>query len=123
MSEGSKKEFSWGEGLIFFIYDFFLYIFFFNFNFFNFLLSNIFLEGGKTTKRPGTDHVTSGPMRGLKKTSPDGTEPHSGANSVKIIYVKSSRKEKKMEFIKYECLGLLVKSSFKRIRNIHYWEY
>ena len=24
-------------------------------------------EGGSTNERPGTDHVTSGPMRGLEK--------------------------------------------------------
>ena len=29
--------------------------------------------GGGTNARPGTDHVTSGPMRGLIKTAPDGT--------------------------------------------------
>ena len=28
--------------------------------------------GGGTNERPGTDHVTRGPMRGLKKTAPDG---------------------------------------------------
>ena len=31
-------------------------------------------EGG-TNETPGTDHVTSMPMRGLKN-APDGTEPH-----------------------------------------------
>ena len=29
-----------------------------------------FFEGGSTNERPGTDHVISGPMRGLKKTAP-----------------------------------------------------
>ena len=33
-----------------------------------------FFEGG-TNKRPGTDHVISGPMRGLgKKTAPNGAD-------------------------------------------------
>ena len=30
-------------------------------------------EGGGTNERPGTDHVTSGPMGGLKKTVLNGT--------------------------------------------------
>ena len=30
---------------------------------------------GGTNERPETDHVTSGPMRGLEKTAPHGTEP------------------------------------------------
>ena len=29
---------------------------------------------GRTNERPGTDHVISGPMRGLKKTAPDGAD-------------------------------------------------
>jgi hypothetical protein len=34
-------------------------------------------EGRMTNERPGTDHVTSGPMRGLKKTALDGAHRHS----------------------------------------------
>ena len=34
-----------------------------------------FVGGGRTNERPGTDHVTLGQMRGLKKTAPDGAEP------------------------------------------------
>ena len=30
--------------------------------------------GGLTNERPGTDHVISGPMRGLKKTASDGAD-------------------------------------------------
>ena len=33
-------------------------------------------EGGLTNERPGTDHVISGPMRGLEKTAPDGANTH-----------------------------------------------
>ena len=29
-----------------------------------------------TIERPGTDHVISGPMRGLKKTASDGADKH-----------------------------------------------
>ena len=32
-------------------------------------------RGGRTNERPGTDHVISGPKRGLGKTAPDGIEP------------------------------------------------
>ena len=31
-------------------------------------------RGGRTNERPGTYHVTSGPMRGLEKTSPDSAD-------------------------------------------------
>ena len=31
-------------------------------------------EGGRTNERPGTDHVISGPMRGLEKTVFDGAD-------------------------------------------------
>ena len=31
-----------------------------------------FVLGGTTNERPGTDHVTSGPRRGLEKNVPDG---------------------------------------------------
>ena len=31
-------------------------------------------ERGSTNKRPRTDHVISGPMRGLKKTAPNGAD-------------------------------------------------
>ena len=35
------------------------------------------VQGGTGgNERPGTDPLTSGPMRGLEKTAPDGTEPH-----------------------------------------------
>ena len=30
-------------------------------------------ERGRTNERPGTDHVTSGQMRGFKKSAPNGT--------------------------------------------------
>ena len=30
--------------------------------------------GGLNNERPGTDHVISGPMRGLQKTASDGAE-------------------------------------------------
>ena len=36
-------------------------------------------EGGepwRTNERPGTDHVISGPMRGLEKTATDGANRH-----------------------------------------------
>ena len=33
-------------------------------------------EGGRTNERPGTEHVISWPMRGLKKTAPDGADRH-----------------------------------------------
>ena len=39
------------------------------------LRTEIFINlwgGGRTNERPGTDHVTSGPMRGLKKTASNG---------------------------------------------------
>ena len=36
----------------------------------------IFKPGGRINERPGTDHVVSGPMRGLKKTAPDGADTH-----------------------------------------------
>ena len=29
------------------------------------------MEGGRYNKRSGTDHVISGPMRGLEKTAPN----------------------------------------------------
>ena len=32
------------------------------------------MEGGRTNDRPGTDHVTSGPMRHLEKTAHDGAD-------------------------------------------------
>ena len=35
-------------------------------------------EGGRTNERPGTDHVFSGPMRGLRKTAPNGANRHPG---------------------------------------------
>ena len=56
--------------------------------------------GGGTNERSGTDHVTSGPMRGLEKTAPNGTNGNtdrhpdmatlnlnrpSGADSVKTV--------------------------------------
>ena len=44
-----------------------------------FLRCAIFFWGGGDEGGPmrnGTDHVTSSPMRGLKKTAPDGAEPH-----------------------------------------------
>ena len=31
-------------------------------------------EGGATSERPGTDHVISEPMRGLKKTASNGAD-------------------------------------------------
>ena len=31
-------------------------------------------EGVRTNERPGTDNVISGPMRGLEKTSTNGTD-------------------------------------------------
>ena len=33
-------------------------------------------EGGRTNDRPGTDHVISGPMRGLEKNCTDGADRH-----------------------------------------------
>ena len=33
---------------------------------------------GRTNERPGTDHVISGPMRGLGKTAPDGANRQTG---------------------------------------------
>ena len=44
-------------------------------------LTNIFFfffcgGGVRTNERPGTDHVTSEPMIGLKITAPDGAQPH-----------------------------------------------
>ena len=33
-------------------------------------------ERGRTNERPGSDHVTSGPMRGLEIFSPDGANGH-----------------------------------------------
>ena len=33
-----------------------------------------FLGGGLTNERPGTDHVISGPTRGLEKTASDGAD-------------------------------------------------
>ena len=35
-----------------------------------------FLSEGVTNERLGTDQVTLGPMRGLEKTAPNVTEPH-----------------------------------------------
>ena len=43
---------------------------------------------GMNNERPGNDHVTSEPMRGLKKTAPDGadrqkdTQTHGHGNSI-----------------------------------------
>ena len=33
------------------------------------------MREGRNDEWPGTDHVTSGPMRGLEKSAPDGAEP------------------------------------------------
>ena len=38
-------------------------------------LSSIRVDVGRTNERPGTDQVISRPMRDLKKSAPDGTEP------------------------------------------------
>ena len=35
------------------------------------------MKGGRTIERTGTDHVTSGPMGGLKKIAPDGADRQS----------------------------------------------
>ena len=60
--------------------------------------------GEETNERPGTDHMTWGPMRGLEKTSPDGAQPRthgrtdkatlwlnrpSGADSVKSCFFET----------------------------------
>ena len=37
--------------------------------------------GGRANDRPGTDHLTSRPMRGLKKTAPDGADTQTGHRS------------------------------------------
>ena len=49
-------------------------------------------EGGRTNERPGSDHLISGPMRGLGKNCPNGadrhthsqTDGHSDSNTVKV---------------------------------------
>ena len=38
-------------------------------------------EGGRTNERLGTDHVISGPMRGLEKTAPNGPNRHPDRNT------------------------------------------
>ena len=35
-------------------------------------------------ERPGTDHVISGPMRGLKKTAPDGAKPQTNGHGIRV---------------------------------------
>ena len=36
---------------------------------------------GGTNERPGTNHMTSGPMRGLTKSCSDGAKPHTHTNT------------------------------------------
>ena len=52
-------------------------------------------EGGRTNERPGIDHVISGPMRGLKKTAPDGANTHIDFISTRNVDLAdtSTRKE------------------------------
>ena len=57
------------------------------FNLISFCWSKFFwgMEGGEgTNDRPGADHVTSGPMRGLEKTAPDGADTHTSAGPIAI---------------------------------------
>ena len=39
--------------------------------------------GGRTNERPGTDHVESGPMRGLEKTAPNVTDKQTDTQTFK----------------------------------------
>ena len=47
--------------------------------------------GGSTNERPGTDHVISGPMRGVEKTSPDGADRQTSRRTCRLYGENHSR--------------------------------
>ena len=47
---------------------------------------DFFFLGGGGNERPGTDHMTSGPIRGLKKTAPDGTDRQADRQTNRVTH-------------------------------------
>ena len=43
-------------------------------------------EGGRTNEKPGTDHVTSGPIKGLEKTATDGTDTQTSRQTSRLTW-------------------------------------